>query len=316
MSPPTGRELGSPGVDTSPRTFGRRDLLRGGVGLGAVALGGVALAACGDSGGTVADDVDPGPEHSLMAMFPRDVPHIAAEHPTRLPFTLVDPEGVPLASIEEPASFSVLFDGERVGSAVEVSPRGDGVPRPYLPFDFEFPRPGLYDIEAEYLGARLTAPVQVFPADEVRSPLVGDPLPPVKTPTTANTLEVDPLCTRVPTCPFHEHDLAQALTTDRPVVVLLASPAYCRTTACGPILDLLVEVAGDRDDLIVVHSEVYKNPKAVRDLADATLAPLPDEYLMPFEPCLFVTDAAHTLVARGDVVVDREEMGEMLALAV
>lgn len=327
MRPRPDDGLASPDVDTppsmtgrpttGPSTIGRRQLLRGGLaGIGATVLGGTVLAACSSSGDTVDEGVDPGPELSLMAMFPRDVAHIAAGHPTRLPFTLVDVEGVPLSDLEGPASFTVLFDGEQVGDPVQVGPRGDGVPRPYLPFEFEFPRPGLYDVEADYAGEVLTSQLQVFRPEEVRTPLVGAPLPSVNTPTTANSLEVDPICTRVPTCPFHEHDLADALTTDRPVVVLLASPAYCRTTACGPILELLVEHAADRDDLIVVHSEVYKNPKAVDDLADAALAPLPDQYVMPFEPCLFVTDASHTLVARGDVVVDREEMGEMLALAV
>ena len=52
-------------------------------------------------------------------------------------------------------------------------------------------------------------------------------------------------------------------------MVLLATPAYCQTSACGPILDLLIEEAGGRDDLIVIHAEVYKNPKGVADLAQA-----------------------------------------------
>jgi hypothetical protein len=104
--------------------------------------------------------------------------------------------------------------------------------------------------------------------------------------------------------------------TPKPIVVLLATPAYCRTTACGPILDLLVDEAEGRDDIVIIHAEVYKNPKTVTDLAEATLAPLPNEYQMPFEPSLFVTDASHTIVARGDIVVDRSEMAELLALAV
>ena len=66
----------------------------------------------------------------------------------------------------------------------------------------------------------------------------------------------------------------------------------------------------------VCHAEVYKDPKDVADLAQATLAPLPAAYEMFWEPSLFVTDASNTIVARGDIVVDRGEMAEMLALAV
>jgi hypothetical protein len=105
------------------------------------------------------------------------------------------------------------------------------------------------------------------------------------------------------------------LGTGRPMAVLLASPAYCRTSVCGPILDLLVEQADGLDGVTVIHSEVYQNPKAVLDLSDANLAPLPTDYSMTFEPSLFITDATDTIVARADIVVDRREMGELLALA-
>jgi hypothetical protein len=293
----------------------RRTLLRSGLGgLGAVTLGGV-LVACGE-GETTAEGIDPGPTVSLAAMFPRDVPHIGANVPARLPYTLVDPEGVPVSEIVGSMTFRVSFDGESVGEPVESTPRSEGVPRPYVPLAFTFPRPGLFDIDSEYDGVRLNSQVQVFPAERVSVPLVGEQLPSVRTPTVGQSLEVDPICTAVPRCPFHTDDLADALEGDKPIVVLLASPAYCRTTSCGPILELLVDEAEGRDDLVVIHSEVYRNPKTVRDLSEAALAPLPDEYQMPFEPCLFVTDASHEIVARGDIVVDRTEMAEMLALAV
>lgn len=297
----------------------RRTLLRRGAGgLGLLALGGAA-AACGtptDQTETVSEGVDAGPDQQLAALFPRDITYLAAEAPSRLPYTLVDAEGVPLAEIGGPVTFTISFDGEQVGDPIEVEPHGDGVPRPYLPLYATFPRPGLYDIAAEVDGEQLSSQVQVFPADEVAQPLVGQVLPTANTATPQQTFDVDPICTRAPECPFHTVDLATVLGTGQPVVVLLATPAYCQTTACGPILDLLIEEASGRDDLIVIHSEVYQNPKGVDDLSQAALAPLPAAYDMLWEPSLFVTDSSNTIVARGDIVVDREEMAQMLALAV
>ncbi len=283
--------------------------------MGLAAFAGIA-AACSDTGETVTDGVSAGPDQSLTALFPRDLAYVAAATPTRLPYTLSDAEGIPLSSISGPLSFEVSIDGERVGDPIEVAPHADGVPRPYLPLYFEFPEPGIYDVEADYDGARLNSQVQVFPAAQVEQPLVGSPLPPADTATLQQSFDVDPICTRTPTCPFHEVNLASVIGTGRPIAVLLATPAYCRTTACGPILDILIDVAGGRDDLVVIHSEVYKNPKSVTDLSEATLAPLPTAYNMTFEPCLFVTNSAGELVVRGDIVVDRVEMQEMLALAV
>ncbi len=301
------------GLRVPGRSLDRRALLRGGLGLATFA--GVA-AACSSQGETVAEGVSAGPDQSLTALFPRDLAYVAAATPTRLPYTLGDAEGIPLATIAGPLSFQVSIDGEAVGDPVEVAPHDDGVPRPYLPLYFEFPEPGIYDVDTEYEGQRLNSQVQVFPADQVEQPLVGSILPPTETATLQQSFDVDPICTRTPTCPFHEVNLADVIGTGRPIAVLLATPAYCRTTACGPILDILIDVAGGRDDLVVIHSEVYKNPKSVTDLTDATLAPLPTAYNMTFEPCLFVTNSAGELVVRGDIVVDRVEMQEMLALAV
>ena len=107
-------------------------------------------------------------------------------------------------------------------------------------------------------------------------------------PTMTRTLAVDPVCSRVPPCPFHEVNLKDAVGQGKPIVLLIATPAFCQTAVCGPILDMLVEEAGGRTDLTVIHSEVYKNPKDVRDLQDATLAPAPEAYDLRFEPIMFV----------------------------
>lgn len=289
----------------------RRSVLAG---LGAGALGSLVLAACGDDAPTT-EAGTPGPQNALIASFPQTEPHIAAGVPMRLPYLISDPEGVPLSEIDGPVRFTVASDGRPVGKPVEVDPHGDGVPRAYLPLSFTFPGPGYYDITAEYGGGELDSTVQVYAAEDITAPLVGEPLPPVDTPTDEQAFAVDPICTAVPQCPFHAVNLRDALTMGKPVVVLLATPAYCQTAVCGPILDLLIDEIGDRDDLTVIHAEVYKNAKEVAALSEASLAPLPEQYGMLFEPALFVTDAAGMLVARGDVVVDRVEMAEMIALA-
>lgn len=315
MSPASHRQS-LPANAGRPITLDRRRLLRNGAfGLGAAALGAVAVG-CSNESATQIEGVGAGPEQSLQALFPRDIAYIPAATPFRLPYTLIDVEGIPLAEIDGPATFTVHFDGEQVGDPEVVEVHDDGVPRPYLPLMVTFPRPGLYDIEAEVAGEVVRSQVQVVAPDEVGQPLVGAALPSADTATPERTFDVDPICTAAPQCPFHEVNLADVIGTGVPVVVLLATPAYCQTTACGPILDLLIEEAGGREGLVVIHSEVYSDPKAVADLSQAKLAPLPSTYRMGWEPSLFVTDASSTLVARGDIVVDRVEMRQMLDLAV
>ena len=292
----------------------RRRLLQGGLGLGAAALGGSLLAGCGEEQADtqVADNLS---SHALIASFPQSVPHIPAGVATRLPYLISDQEGVPLTTIDGDVTFTISQDGTEVGT-VDVAPRSDGVPRAYLPLTFTFPAVGIYDITATYDGSEIDSTIQVVDAAEVGPPVVGEQLPPVDSPTTERTLEVDPLCSRVPACPLHSLNLQDAVTQGKPIVMLIATPAYCQTAVCGPVLDLVMEQTEGRTDLNVLHEEVYKNPKGQRDLNDAQLAPVPEAYNLRFEPVLYVTDRNGLIVARADVTVDRSELTELLALAV
>lgn len=296
----------------------RRVLIAGLGGLG-VAGSAMLLGACGSGegsgdGDTVALEDVRAPQ--LVPLFPRDVAYLAAGIPSRLIFTVTDDEGIPRLDLPEKAGFTIRQDDEQIAGPIEAVRYSEDIPRPYLGFTFTFPEKGIYDIYADVDGKRLNAPVIVVDPDEVRMPVIGEKLPSAPTATEDKPRDVDPICTLVPQCPFHEHDLEDVLGTGRPVVVLLATPAYCQTTACGPILEnLMAEAADLPDDVVVIHSEVYKNAAAVDDINDAALAPLPEIYNMAFEPSLFVTDSEGILVARGDIAVDRVEMRELLALA-
>lgn len=298
----------------------RRTVLRGGLGLGALAvssgaLGGLTLVGCGDdSSGTTAAGDAATPDHTLLASFPQGDPYIAAGTPTRMPFLITDAEGIPMSDIEGPVTFTVVKDGDQVGDPVAVDPRSEGIPRAYLPLTFTFPDPAIYDVTAEYGGESLLATVQVFTADQVAPPVVGEAMPSVATPTPTSTLEVDPICTRVPACPFHATSLTDALAAGSPTVVMVSTPAYCQTAICGPVLDLLMSEAPNHPDLTVIHAEVYMSPADATNLSTAPLAPLPDELGLTFEPTMFVLDGSGVVVARADIVVDRTEMQELLAL--
>jgi hypothetical protein len=209
--------------------------------------------------------------------------------------------------------FLVKKDGAQVGEPVDVEPHDDGVPRAYLPLRFTFDEPGIYDVVATYGGATLDGTLQVVDRAAIATPMVGDPVPSIASPTTADPLGVSPLCTRDTPCSFHSTSLDTALSSGKPTILLVSTPAYCQTAVCGPILDMLIEEVGVRTDVNVIHSEVYADPASVDDLSQAALAPVPERFGLLFEPALFVIDAAGVVIGRGDLVVDRAEMRELLA---
>ncbi len=286
----------------------RRDLLVGATGLAATA----GLAACSSSGEvTIPAAAEPG--RALLAAFPRSVPHVPVGIPTRLPYLISDEEGVPFSELTGDVGFTISMGGTEVASAT-VAPRSEGIPRAYLPLEIEFPEAGVYDIVGTYEGQPLESRVEVFEPDEVAAPVVGQQLPPALTPTVDNPGLVDPICTLVPECSFHGVNLQDVTTSGQRIVLLVATPAYCQTAFCGPTLGNLIDLASDREDLVVIHSEVYQKPKVNEaDLQNAPLAPVPEAYSLAIEPVLYVTDEQNTITARADAIVDRSEMAELIA---
>jgi hypothetical protein len=294
----------------------RRNVLLGTAGLAAAGVAGAGLAGAGLTGcGSEGEATVPGGEEALASLvpaFPRSVPHVPAGVPTRLPYLIADAEGIPLADIAGEVGF-VVTKGQETILDTTVAPRAEGIPRAYLPLGVEFPAPGIYDVTATYGGQPLVSQVEVFPPEEVPSPVVGQQLPPAFTATEDNPGLVDPICTLVPRCPFHTANLEAVVRSGTRIVLLVATPAFCQTAFCGPTLGNLIDLADGRDDLLVIHSEVYLEPKSEPDLSDAMLAPVPEDYALTIEPVLYVTDAAGTITARADAVVDRSEMAELIA---
>jgi len=287
----------------------RRSLLQG---AAAAAGAGLVLAACG--GGE--SESRPVPAAlQLSPLFPVKSPHVVAGIPTRLPFAVTNSRNVPQSLPVQQVVFSLEVDGNEVGGSATAPVRSDGVPYPYLPATLTFPAPGIYDVVARIGNERVAVSVQAYERTEVGPPQVGEALPPVDTPTTLRSLEVSPVCSHVPPCGLHEFSLAQLVGRGRPVAVVLAAPAFAATDADRTMLDLVLEAVPQYPDVVVLHSEVYKNPKDVRRLSEAALAPLTDAYKMKYAPALFITNSAGVLVARADTVVDRVELSDLLKQA-
>lgn len=196
--------------------------------------------------------------------------------------------------------------------------RDVGVPTPYFPIYFTPPAAGLYrTVFTNDAGSNLHEFLVVEPG-ETTVPQPGDPLPAINTATFTDPRGVDPVCTRVEPCPFHETDLVDALDTgDKPTILSIATPGFCQTAICGPVVDLLIDAAAERTDLHVVHAEVYADPFNDEGLANGTggtLTDVVDAYGLPYEPVLFVVGADGIIRRRLDAIYDGSELADALAL--
>lgn len=296
-------------MSVPPNRFGlsRRSFLAGAAGL-------TVLAACGgDDGG--ADDGGAGEvagPANLLALF-APVGVLIAGPEQRTTFAIADAEGVPVSDLPETLDFSVRSGDEEL-EVVTATAHTEGIPTGYYPVRTTFPEPGDYAITTTYEGEELVPRIFTVaaPAD-VSIPAPGDVMIPVDTPTQDDARGVDPICTSQPACPLHDVTLTEALEEGRPTAFLIATPEFCQTALCGPVLDVLLEEVESHPDIRFLHAEVYADPRAVDNILEATLAEAPQAYALPFEPALFLANADTTISARLDNLYDAAELREELA---
>ena len=135
-------------------------------------------------------------------------------------------------------------------------------------------------------------------------------MPAFDTPTADDHRGVEPYCSRTPDpCPFHEVTLTDALTSGKPVVYMVGTPAHCQTGTCAPGLEFLIEqYQRVGDQIVVVHADVYA------DDAGTLIAPAVEALGVEYEPIIYFTDANGVVVDRLDGVWDRSELAARLDL--
>ncbi len=128
-------------------------------------------------------------------------------------------------------------------------------------------------------------PQKGFPKSPANPPDVGEAAPRVHTPTAADVGgELSKIDTRIPPDDMHE-DLAEVLGKE-PVVLLFATPQFCQSRVCGPVVDEAEQVKQtDGKGVAFIHMEIYRgnNPRA-------GVRPQVQAYHLPSEPWLFVID--------------------------
>jgi hypothetical protein len=283
-------------------------------GLSAAVGAGAFLAACGGSSSPSGNSIGKvNNSHQLVKRFP---PTGMVPGAVRLPISLADATGLlgseKISSLPPILSASVtnLDTGEEIVAYTTAEIHAANMSIPYWPFVINIDEPGIYALTVNEAPSSEMS-FQIFDRAAVAMPLVGDALPAFDTPTLSDTRGVDPLCTRPDSpCPFHDVTLTEALTSGKPVVYMIGTPAYCKTGTCAPGLDGLIDVAsavGDR--AVFVHADVYT------DTTTTKVAPAVTAYSLDFEPVLYIANAQGVLVNRLDAVFDVDEIRDALAAA-
>jgi hypothetical protein len=126
----------------------------------------------------------------------------------------------------------------------------------------EIEKPGKYWILAEPVGGRkIQAIGNVVVKDKPAAPAVGDEAVPSATPTLANAAIKQLTTSKVPDPELYRSSIKDALAAKAPFVVTFATPEYCQSRTCGPVVDVVSAVrkreAGSQ--VRFIHVEVYRD---------------------------------------------------------
>jgi hypothetical protein len=234
----------------------------------------------------------------------------------RAPLVLFDADaGRPLRD-NPPATIDVeLWANDKQLSKSTLNVHDEEISTPYYPLTMTLPAAGDYEVRAAF--SDVPVAFRAVARDKVPLVQVGDPIRSVDTPTTANPLNVNPICTRVPNaCSLHSTSLAEVLKTKVPTALLISTPGFCQTAVCGPVLELLLSEKANFPDIRMVHAEVYMDPQEfAQGKPNPRTTPAVQTYGMSFEPSLVVANADGIVVSRLDFTWDRAELKSALQKA-
>jgi hypothetical protein len=117
-------------------------------------------------------------------------------------------------------------------------------------------------------------------------PRPGDTAPKIHTPTAEEAGgDLAKITTRIPPDTQNQVDYAEALGKE-PIVLLFATPQFCQSRVCGPVVDVAEQVKQEYgDEAAFIHMEVYNDNDPSKDVRPQLRA-----FNLPSEPWLFAID--------------------------
>lgn len=231
----------------------------------------------------------------------------------RLAYLGADGSADPEPAGEVEASFLALpgEEAEHERPAAGPATRGRGVYAATVTFD----RPGIWQVEAvaEVDGEPRSGTAAFQVAEAHRVPAVGDRALPTNNLTMDSDAPPGAIDSRaeieggVPDPELHATTIARALKAGHPVLAVFATPVYCISRFCGPITEMVEELAadyGDRADF--VHVEIW------RDFQGQVINRAAADWLLRDgnlnEPWVFFIGSDGIIQARWDNVATRGEI--------
>jgi hypothetical protein len=276
------------------------------------------VAGCGSGGSSERNASKPG---TLDAIWRRAGPAVAlipgthdyAPGDVRISFLVVDQQG--RVSARPHARVWIARDRAAVPfatSTATLEPIGLGggaatadVSSIYVTH-FRLRKPGHYWIVARPVGGRPIGGLRdVVVRAASQSPTVGSKAYPSKTPTLATEPFVKLTTARPPDLGLLHASVAPTLRAHKPFVLVFATPRYCESRTCGPVVDV-VDAARRRfagRGIRFIHVEIYRDNNPAKGFNRWV-----QEWRLPSEPWTFLVGADGRVKAKFEGAVSLAEL--------
>ena len=260
----------------------------------ALMIGSLALAACSEDANSLGrlatspNSIGTGEQRILVAVTDLPTGEMVATPDITPVAVLRDDIGSPL--------------GEYEGEFVWTIPDVVGV----YAFYVEIPGPATYQLTIDAGDLGEWPPIGFVAAEDPAQVTVGEPALRSDTRTLDDAALEDLTSDPTPDESFYEMTVAEAVESG-PSVLVFATPAWCTSQSCGPMLDQVQDLVPEYPGLNYVHVEVYENIH-VTDPVDLVAVPAVTEWGLPSEPWLYVTDSDGTVTAAFEGAVSDDEL--------
>lgn len=200
-------------------------------------------------------------------------------------------------------------------SGGEKTPAGtDGVYVTLANFD----QPGDWGAEITITRAEKTLkpiPFRFNVQEHSVEPALGDAAFASVQPTLATVPDITEIDSSSPPRPaMHDMTIADALKTGKPLVIAFATPAFCTSRTCGPVMDDVMDPLAQRygGKAIFIHVEPY----VPRDLREANIqnpVPATREWKLQSEPWIFVVNQQGKIAGKFEGIIAQDEVESVLA---
>ncbi len=284
--------------------------------------GSLALAGCGGGGGLATSTQPEVPAGSLEALWRAPGEDVAvtagaldfAPGTNRYPFLVIDGRAQP---VERPTARVWVSRGLKQTPFAQATARLEdigvaggyeaAVARIYV-VELDLPAPGRYWLLAEPVGGRRIQAIGTLDvAARPEAPAVGDRAYASRTPTLASTGGNLELLTTdsTPERELYRFSVAELLAERAPFVVAFATPKYCASRTCGPVVDVVDEVRRRLGESPVrfVHVEIYEGNDPAKGFNRWV-----GEWRLPTEPWVFLVGSDGLIKARFEGAVSVREL--------